>query len=87
MESYHATDQATVSFDANWKVYTDNFVEGYHIPGTHPSFFAAIDFEAFQNTSHDGFVRMTAPPKDGRSTGASGFGCGRTGRSRCLMAA
>ncbi len=65
METYTATDQATVTFDANWKIYTDNFVEGYHIPGTHPSFYAAIDFEAFQTTAHPGFVKMTAPPKDG----------------------
>ena len=65
MESYTATDQATVSFDANWKIYTDNFVEGYHIPGTHPSFYAAIEFEAFETTAHDGFVKMTAPPKQG----------------------
>lgn len=63
MESYTATDSATVSFEANWKVYTDNFVEGYHIPGTHASFYAAIDFEAFQTTAHRGFVKMTAPPK------------------------
>ena len=65
MENYTATDSATVSFDANWKIYTDNFVEGYHIPGTHPSFYAAIDFEAFETTAHDGYVRMTAPPKAG----------------------
>ena len=65
LETYLPTDQATVSFDANWKVYTDNFVEGYHIPGTHPSFYAAIDFEAFETTAHAGFVRMTAPPKEG----------------------
>jgi len=65
LETYAATDQATVSFAANWKIYTDNFVEGYHIPGTHPSFYAAIDFEAFQTTAHPGYVRMTAPPKDG----------------------
>ncbi|TIM99931.1 MAG: aromatic ring-hydroxylating dioxygenase subunit alpha [Mesorhizobium sp.] len=65
LETYAATDQATVSFTANWKIYTDNFVEGYHIPGTHPSFHAAIDFEAFQTTAHPGYVRMTAPPKDG----------------------
>ncbi|MDP9138927.1 MAG: hypothetical protein M3N38_12275, partial [Pseudomonadota bacterium] len=43
--------------------YTDNFVEGYHIPGIHPTFFAAIDFEQFKTTAHDGFVRMTAPPR------------------------
>ncbi len=65
MESYSATDAATVSFEANWKVDTDNFVEGYHIPGTHPSFHAAIDFEAFETTADHGFVKMTAPPKDG----------------------
>ncbi|CDX36695.1 aromatic ring-hydroxylating dioxygenase subunit alpha [Mesorhizobium sp. WSM4935] len=65
LETYAATDEATVSFAANWKIYTDNFVEGYHIPGTHPSFYAAIDFEAFQTTAHPGYVRMTAPPKDG----------------------
>lgn len=65
LETYLPTDTARVSFDANWKVYTDNFVEGYHIPGTHPSFFAAIDFDAFQTTAHRGFVKMTAPPKDG----------------------
>jgi choline monooxygenase len=63
LESYTATDTARVEFEANWKVYTDNFVEGYHIPGTHPAFFAAIDFDAFQTTAHRGFVRMTAPPK------------------------
>ncbi len=52
-------------FEANWKIYTDNFVEGLHIPGIHPAFHAAIDFDAFQTTAHDGLVRMTAPPKDG----------------------
>ena len=65
METYTATDSATVAFDANWKVYTDNFVEGYHIPGTHPSFHAAIDFDRFETTAHKGYVRMTAPPKAG----------------------
>ena len=65
LEEMEATDTASVSFDANWKVYTDNFVEGYHIPGTHPGFYAAIDFEAFQTTAHKGMVKMTAPPKEG----------------------
>ena len=65
IESYAAMANAKVEFASNWKVYTDNFVEGYHIPGTHPSFYAAIDFEAFETTAHRGMVRMTAPPKDG----------------------
>ncbi|MBM3520943.1 MAG: Rieske 2Fe-2S domain-containing protein [Alphaproteobacteria bacterium] len=65
IETYAATNADRVVFDANWKVYTDNFVEGYHIPGVHPAFFRAIDFEAFKTTAHRGFVRMTAPPREG----------------------
>ncbi len=65
IETYAATRSETVNFEANWKIYTDNFVEGYHIPGIHPKFFAAIDFEAFKTTAHKGYVRMTAPPRDG----------------------
>ena len=63
IEDYHWTEQRTLVFDANWKIYTDNFVEGYHIPGIHPEFFKAIDFEQFETTAKDNLVRMTAPTK------------------------
>jgi choline monooxygenase len=65
LEEYVPTGSEAVAFAANWKTYTDNYVEGYHIPGTHPSFHAAIDFEAFETTAHRGYVRMTAPPREG----------------------
>lgn len=65
VESYTPMRTERMVFDANWKIYTDNFVEGYHIPGIHPQFFAAIDFEQFKTTAHDGLIRMTAPPRDG----------------------
>ena len=65
IETYQAVHRERLVFDANWKTYTDNFVEGYHIPGIHPEFFQAIDFEAFETTANDGLVRMTAPPREG----------------------
>jgi len=65
IETYQVVSVERLSFDANWKIYTDNFVEGYHIPGIHPNFFAAIDFEEFKTTAHNGLVRMTAPPREG----------------------
>lgn len=65
MESYLPVRTERMIFDANWKIYTDNFVEGLHIPGIHPAFHAAIEFEQFQTTAHDGMVRMTAPPRAG----------------------
>lgn len=65
IEKYLPVHEEKMIFDANWKIYTDNFVEGYHIPGIHPTFFAAIDFEQFKTTAHAGYVRMTAPPREG----------------------
>jgi len=65
IETFRCVAERQLVFDANWKTYTDNFVEGYHIPGIHPAFFQAIDFEAFETTAHDNLVRMTAPPREG----------------------
>jgi len=49
----------------NWKTYTDNFVEGYHVPGIHPGFAAVIDFAGFETVARNNMVRMTAPQKGG----------------------
>ena len=57
----HGADEL-LEFDASWKIYTDNFVEGYHIPGIHPAFRRAIDFERFETTVRRGLIHMTAPP-------------------------
>lgn len=65
IESFTWMHEERLVFDANWKIYTDNFVEGYHIPGIHPAFHSAIEFDRFETTAHDGMVRMTAPPRDG----------------------
>ncbi|OED44457.1 hypothetical protein AB833_01600 [Chromatiales bacterium (ex Bugula neritina AB1)] len=63
LESYQLWATRELVFEANWKIYTDNFVEGYHIPGIHPEFFRAIDFNNFETVACDGLVRMTAPPR------------------------
>ncbi|MCK5922093.1 MAG: hypothetical protein KAG66_14215 [Methylococcales bacterium] len=64
IETYQPVAQHRLVFDANWKIYTDNFVEGYHVPSIHPSFFEAIEFEQFETTVHDNMVRMSAPAQD-----------------------
>lgn len=64
IETYNWVHEERLVFDANWKIYTDNFVEGYHIPGIHPAFHQAIDFEAFETVAMDGMVRMSAPPRE-----------------------
>jgi choline monooxygenase len=65
LETYSLHREERMVFDANWKIYVDNFIEGYHIPGIHPDFFRAIEFDKFETTARDGYVHMTAPPRDG----------------------
>jgi choline monooxygenase len=34
--------------DCNWKVYVDNYLEGYHLPIVHPQLFKELDYEAYR---------------------------------------
>lgn len=65
LEDYRFVGEETFEMDCNWKVYTDNYVEGYHIPGIHPAFNAVIDFEKFTTEGRNRTVIMQAPQKDG----------------------
>ena len=65
IETYLPTEQRRFTMRSNWKTYTDNFVEGYHIPGIHPGFMKVIDFANFETVALEGLVRMTSPQKNG----------------------
>ncbi len=65
LESFAAVGSERFVMRSNWKTYTDNFVEGYHIPGIHPAFHKVIEFEGFETVARRGLVRMTAPQKGG----------------------
>src|SRR5262249_25052314 len=32
----------------NWKVYIDNYLEGYHLPAAHPSLFRELDYAQYR---------------------------------------
>jgi choline monooxygenase len=65
IESYLPVEEHRFAMRSNWKTYTDNFVEGYHIPGIHPGFMKVIDFKNFETVARNGLVRMTSPQKNG----------------------
>lgn len=65
IETYRSVQQVTFDIACNWKTYTDNFVEGYHIPGIHPGLNAAIDFKGFAVENRSKVVVMSAPQRDG----------------------
>lgn len=39
--------------DANWKVYADNYLEGYHLPYVHPGLTSLVDFPGYETELGD----------------------------------
>ena len=44
------------SVDANWLLYVDNFLEGFHIPYVHPELNQALDYSGYITETFDGGV-------------------------------
>ena len=47
----------------NWKVYVDNYLEGYHIPVAHPGLFGQIDYRAYRTDTARWHSQQFAPIK------------------------
>jgi choline monooxygenase len=45
----------------NWKVYVDNYLEGYHLPVVHPGLHKELDYDAYQVEPHRYFSIQHAP--------------------------
>jgi len=51
--------------DANWKVYVDNYLEGYHIPLVHPELCDLLDFRDYETEVFDYHSLQTSPFRPG----------------------
>ncbi|HEU5402041.1 MAG TPA: aromatic ring-hydroxylating dioxygenase subunit alpha [Terriglobales bacterium] len=45
----------------NWKVYIDNYLEGYHLPSVHPSLNRELDYNAYFTTLFERHSLQTSP--------------------------
>jgi choline monooxygenase len=45
----------------NWKVYVDNFLEGYHVPHVHPELCALYDFDAYRTELAEWYSLQVGP--------------------------
>jgi choline monooxygenase len=45
----------------NWKVYVDNYLEGYHLPTAHPGLFRELDYSRYRVETHRFYSRQHAP--------------------------
>ena len=47
--------------NCNWKVYIDNYLEGYHIPIAHPGLFREIDYDQYRVETFPTYSKQHAP--------------------------
>jgi choline monooxygenase len=60
----------------NWKVYVDNYLEGYHIPHVHPGLFRELDYKAYRVEPGGFHSRQHAPLRRDGAVFAGGAGPG-----------
>lgn len=60
LKPIHALDY---DLACDWKVYVDNYLEGYHIPVAHPELFRQIDYGAYRVETRARHSRQHAPVK------------------------
>jgi choline monooxygenase len=63
--SYVATREYPV--EANWKIYVDNYLEGYHIPLVHPALSRELDYRQYVTELGTRYVLQYAPVREGTS--------------------
>lgn len=68
METFRPVHRSSHQLAANWKVYAENYQEGYHIPLVHPGLNRQIDARRYEVDVRDGFCVHRAPPRDGAVT-------------------
>lgn len=56
-----------VAYDVacNWKVYVDNYLEGYHLPLVHPELCTVLDYQAYVTETHRYHSLQYSPIRDG----------------------
>jgi choline monooxygenase len=47
--------------DCNWKVYVDNYLEGYHLPTAHPGLFRELDYGQYRVDTFRWYSSQYAP--------------------------
>ncbi|MGH2356840.1 MAG: aromatic ring-hydroxylating oxygenase subunit alpha [Candidatus Limnocylindria bacterium] len=48
----------------NWKVYVDNYLEGYHLPIAHPQLFKEVDYDAYRVEEFRYYSKSHAPIRE-----------------------
>jgi choline monooxygenase len=57
----HFYKRVTYEVACNWKIYVDNYLEGYHVPIVHPELFKIYDFRKYITETRDWYSFQHSP--------------------------
>jgi choline monooxygenase len=57
--------------DCNWKVYVENYLEGYHIPYIHPGLFKVLDYSQYRTETRAWYSLQHSPTRQAGEEWAS----------------
>ena len=60
-EGLQSVERRDYVIDCNWKVYVDNYLEGYHIPIAHPGLMREIDYAQYRTDTYRYYSQQFAP--------------------------
>ena len=61
----HAGPRVDYEVRCNWKVYVDNFLEGYHVPYVHPELLKLYDYSQYRTEVFDWYSLQVGPLSGG----------------------
>lgn len=61
IENMAFSERRDYEIGCNWKVYVDNYLEGYHLPSAHPSLFRELDYAQYRVNTFRYYSSQFAP--------------------------
>lgn len=74
ISSYKFHSSMKYEVNCNWKVYVDNYLEGYHVPIVHPELMKLYDFNNYKTQSFDWYSFQHSPLSGEENIYSSGEG-------------
>jgi choline monooxygenase len=67
LSNFRFHSRVTYTIRCNWKVYADNYLEGYHIPHVHPDLCELLDMDQYETVVRDWKILQISPLKNKNS--------------------
>lgn len=65
IDRLHLSYRRDYEIACNWKVYIDNYLEGYHLPAAHPSLYRELDYQQYRVETYRYYSSQIAPIRAG----------------------